>query len=107
MVMGGVSQHISHMSSLEMVEALACRATCELALNLSFSPISFEVDSMLVVQATHVFGPNTSVLGRIYDDILACLLDLHRSSVSHVYRSSNGAAHKLAKLVLSSRLQVS
>ncbi|KAK9943050.1 hypothetical protein M0R45_008673 [Rubus argutus] len=97
MVMGGICQFVSHVSSPEMIEALACRATCELALTLSFSPIAFEVDSMLVVQAVHAFGPNTFVLGRIYDDISVCLLDLFGSSVSHVYRSSNSAAHKLAK----------
>lgn len=53
---------------------------------------------MLVVQAAHSIVPNTSILGKIYDDVSVCLLDLPGSSISHVHRSSNVAAHNLAKL---------
>lgn len=106
-VVGGVCMQILHVGSPKMVEALASRGACELAINFSLRPIVFEVDSLLVVQATKVIGANTSALGRIYEDISACLQELPGSSFSHVYRDSNFAAHKLAKLALGLKLQLS
>lgn len=79
-VVGGVCIQILHVESPEMVEALASRATCELAINFFLGPIVFEVDSLLVVQATKVIGANTYMLGRIYEDIYACLQELPDSS---------------------------
>ncbi|KAK9922692.1 hypothetical protein M0R45_031145 [Rubus argutus] len=106
-VVGGICMQILHVGSPEMVEALASRAACELAINFSSSPIVFEVNSLLVVQATKAIGANTPTLGRIYEDIYACLQELSGSSFSHVYRDSNFEAHKLAKLALGLNLQLS
>ncbi|KAK9922107.1 hypothetical protein M0R45_030588 [Rubus argutus] len=67
-----------------MIEALASRAVCECALHCGFHPVIFEVDSLLVVQAIKAPGPNTSLLGRIYEDISACLANLQLSWSGHV-----------------------
>ena len=73
----------------------------------SLSPILFEVDSLILVHATKSQASNTSPLGRIYDDI-SCLLEaLPGSSLGHVYRESNMAAHKFARLALVEDLHVS
>lgn len=59
-----------------------------------------------MVQSTLSSGPNTSSVGRVYDDISAFLLDLPGSLFLHVYRETNVAAHKLAKSALASNFQV-
>lgn len=106
-VLGGVCMRVLHVSTAEMVEALAARAACELAISFSLSPIKFEVDSLLVVQATTSTVPTSSVHGCIYEDISDYILQLPGASFSHVMRSSNGEAHRLAKLALRANLNVS
>lgn len=68
-VLGSVCMKVIHVSTAKMVEALAARAACELAVSLSLSLISFEVDSLLVVQVTTFTVPTSSVIGCIYEDI--------------------------------------
>lgn len=106
-VVGGVFCKVLNVTSPKMVEALASRAACECALHFGFHPVSFEVDSLLVVQATKATGPNASLLGRIYKDISACLDRLPNASFSHIFRSSNGKAHLLDKLALQASLHLS
>lgn len=88
---------VFNVNSPELVEALASRYACELTLQLGLHPITFEVDSILVVQAVTDIGPNTSMFGRIYEYIATSLLEIPGASISHVYRASNVTAHKLAR----------
>lgn len=106
-IVGGVCMKLEHVSSPEMVEALVARAACELAVRFSLTPIVFEVDSLLVVQASKSAESNTTDIGRIYEDISASLIELPGASFSHVMRTSNVEAHRLAKLALRTNIQTS
>ncbi|KAK9950495.1 hypothetical protein M0R45_005982 [Rubus argutus] len=105
-VVGGMCLIITNVHSPEMVEASADCAACELAIMFALAAISFEVDSLLAVQASKGTDLNTFILGHIYDDISASLIDLQGASFFHVYRASSVLAHKLGKLALRINLNV-
>ncbi|PRQ22836.1 putative ribonuclease H-like domain-containing protein [Rosa chinensis] len=90
-----------------MVEALAGRLACQIALEFHLSPVTIETDCLQLVQAIQTEGEDTSVFGRVIDDISLALTSLAGSFFCHVYRESNKIAHKLAHSAMISGLQVS
>ncbi|XP_024199316.1 uncharacterized protein LOC112202537 [Rosa chinensis] len=97
-IVGGVCMHVASISSPVEIEALAATAACALAVLFQLAPISFEGDCLQVIQAIMASEEDTSIWGRIIDDSVFYLNQLPGSSFSHVYRESNSAADKLARL---------
>ncbi|PRQ34185.1 putative ribonuclease H-like domain-containing protein [Rosa chinensis] len=89
------------------LEAMACRVACSLAVQCHLSPIMVETDCQSIVSAIEAKGEETSSLGSIIEDINFPLGMLMGSSLRHVYREANMAAHNLAKLALHSSYNLS
>ncbi|PRQ31079.1 putative ribonuclease H-like domain-containing protein [Rosa chinensis] len=106
-IVGGVCITVNSVTSPDIVEAMACRAACSLAVQFHLSPIMFETDCQSLVSTIEAEGEETSSLGRIIEDINFSLGILVGSSLRHVYREANMAAHNLAKLALHSSFNLS
>ncbi|XP_040367476.1 uncharacterized protein LOC112178299 [Rosa chinensis] len=106
-IVGGVCITVNSVTSPDVVEAMACRAACSLAVQFHLSPIMFETDCQSLVSTIEAEGEETSSLGRIIEDINFSLGILVGSSLRHVYREANMAAHNLAKLALHSSFNLS
>ncbi|XP_024196088.1 uncharacterized protein LOC112199282 [Rosa chinensis] len=106
-IVGGVCITVNSVTSPDIVEAMACRAACSLAVQFHLSPIMFETDCQSLVSTIEAEGEKTSSLGRIIEDINFSLGILVGSSLRHVYREANMAAHNLAKLALHSSFNLS
>ncbi|XP_024160406.1 uncharacterized protein LOC112167596 [Rosa chinensis] len=103
MLGGGASQLIG-LISLEHAEILACKATLEFALQHGFGPAILETDAMKVQrQLSSEVSANTSLLGRLYDDVMALGAAQGVLHVSHVGRQGNMVAHVLANHACSLR----
>ncbi|PRQ48336.1 putative ribonuclease H-like domain-containing protein [Rosa chinensis] len=106
-VVAGACGTCTDVASPVVVEALACRLACKVVVDNDLGPVMFKTDCLQVVQAICAEGEDTSVFGRIIDDISSLLSSLAGSFFSHVYRESNKLAHKVAKYALLSSAQVS
>ncbi|XP_024171737.1 uncharacterized protein LOC112177710 [Rosa chinensis] len=83
--------------SPEHAEVEACKQAVEFVLEQSFLPAIIETDSILVQQQlVSKNGPNTSVLGRIYDDLGVLLAADPNMQVVHTNRTANKVAHLVA-----------
>ncbi|PRQ24902.1 hypothetical protein RchiOBHm_Chr6g0277591 [Rosa chinensis] len=106
-IVGGICLKVNSVASPDFVEAMACRAACSLPVQYHLSPIMVESDCQSLVSAIEAEGEETSSLGRIIEDINFSLGMLVGSSLRHVYREANMAAHNLAKLALYSSFNLS
>ncbi|XP_062020783.1 uncharacterized protein LOC133737191 [Rosa rugosa] len=106
-IVAGACCRCDDVTSPYMVEALAGRLACKIALQFHLTPIIVESDCLRLVQAVQAAGEDTSEIGRIVDDISLALTSMAGSFFCHVYRESNKIAHKLASSALVSGLQVS
>ncbi|XP_062014459.1 uncharacterized protein LOC133730987 [Rosa rugosa] len=106
-VVGGACCKVEFARSALMVEALAARAACMLAMEHRLVPIAFETDCQQLVLAVEAGeGEDASQIGRLVDDIALGIKSLHGSTLSHICRESNGVAHKLAQVALHLNFQV-
>lgn len=64
--------------------------------------IIFEGDASLVMVAMKGQGDDSSPFGPIVNDLKCFLAGMPHSMISHVQREGNGAAHRLARMGLSS-----
>ncbi|PRQ29297.1 putative ribonuclease H-like domain-containing protein [Rosa chinensis] len=106
-IVGGACIKVNSVASPEAIEAMACRAACSLAVQYHLSPIIFETDCQHLVSSVESGAEETSALGRVIEDINSFLQVLVGSSLRHVYREANTAAHNLAKLALLSSFNLS
>ncbi|XP_062028451.1 uncharacterized protein LOC133744339 [Rosa rugosa] len=96
MLAGGACP-LSGLISPEHAEILACKRAVEFAADHALIPAVLETDASEVKrQLTQHISSNTSVLGRIYDDVGNFLETLMGISVSYVGRKGNLVAHTLA-----------
>ena len=65
-------------------EAWACKLACLIVEEFGLTPAKFETDCLSLVQALQVEGEDTSILGRIIDDVSFMLSTFHSSSIHHV-----------------------
>ena len=96
MLVGGAFPANSLISA-EHAEVLACSKAVEFAETHGFTPAILETDALEVKrQLLEDVVSNTSVLGRIYDDLRLHLRQHGTWMVSHVGRRGNMVAHSLA-----------
>ncbi|KAM5550535.1 hypothetical protein ABKV19_027609 [Rosa sericea] len=96
MLAGGACP-LRNLLSAEHAEALACQAAVQFVLQHNMMPVLFETDSMLVQRQVSGHGSlNTSVLGRIYDDLGEMLASTPNVRISYTKRGANTVAHLLA-----------
>ncbi|XP_061993271.1 uncharacterized protein LOC133711122 [Rosa rugosa] len=96
MLAGGATP-LQNLLSAEHAEALACHAAVKFVLHHNMMPVLLETDSLLVQrQVSAQTTSNTSVLGRLYDDI-GEMMDLFPNvRINHTRRGANLVAHLLA-----------
>ncbi|XP_062021026.1 uncharacterized protein LOC133737505 [Rosa rugosa] len=87
---------VTHVQSAEHVELLACKAAVDFVLENNMQPIIFETDCLVLQQNLSRRDRNTSLLGRVYDDIADDMELIPCSRILHVRREANVAAHLLA-----------
>ncbi|XP_062008585.1 uncharacterized protein LOC133725376 [Rosa rugosa] len=105
-IVGGVCSKVRWVSSLQTVEALACRAACNLVDRFGLAPVAFESACQHAVTTINSQGVNTSLLGRVYDDISTILGSLHGSYFSYISRTANKVATMLARYALGSNFDL-
>ncbi|KAL0012228.1 hypothetical protein SO802_007336 [Lithocarpus litseifolius] len=98
MVLAALSERIPLPSTVEDVEALACRKAISFSIELGLQDVVFEVDSEIIYR--HLISDSTcmTAFGHIVDDSRWLSKSLRSASFSHVRRNGNRVADKLAKL---------
>ena len=98
MVIAVLSERISLPSTVEDVEALACRKAISFSIELGLQDVVFEVDSEIIY--SHLVSDSTcmTAFGHIIEDSRWLATSLRSVSFSHVRRNGNRVADKLAKL---------
>ena len=84
-----------------MVELLAVREGVRLATYRLLDHVIIESDYLQVVQAIRHRSQGYSLMDLLVDDIHALLRGFVDSHVRYVWRTANGVAHNMAKLVVS------
>ncbi|XP_030970458.1 uncharacterized protein LOC115990817 [Quercus lobata] len=82
---------------VEDVEALVCRRVISFALEIGLQEVMFEGDSDTVIRSLNVEPPCMAPFGHIIEDARSIASSLRYHSFSHVKRSGNCIADKLAK----------
>ena len=98
MVIAVLSERISLPSTVEDVEALACRKAISFSIELGLQDVVFEVDSEIIY--SHLVSDSTcmTTFGYIIEDSRWLTTSLRSVSFSHVRRNGNRVVDKLAKL---------
>ncbi|XP_068313678.1 uncharacterized protein [Pyrus communis] len=82
-------------------EAVALRAGLSRAVHRGFQHISFESDSLQIVETSCEVSPDLSFIGQIVEDIKVLLLSITEGKITHTHRQTNSVAHRLARVGLS------
>ncbi|XP_030970913.1 uncharacterized protein LOC115991350 [Quercus lobata] len=98
MVIAALLERILLPSTVEDVEALACRKAISFSIKLGLQDVVFEVDFEIIY--SHLVSDSTymTAFGHIIEDSRCLAISLRRVSFSHVRRNGNRVADKLAKL---------
>jgi hypothetical protein len=83
----------------EMAEAMAIRFALSFARGECLDNFTCATDYLSVVQRVNSPGKDRSACGSVIEDIKRLLSSFQSSSITHVYRSQNVAAHVLAHYV--------
>ncbi|KAB2597694.1 hypothetical protein D8674_000614 [Pyrus ussuriensis x Pyrus communis] len=67
-----------------------------------FQNIIFESDSLRIVEALKDPSPNLSLIGQVVEDIMALLSSITGASSTHARCQSNGVAHRLDRVGVTS-----
>ena len=79
------------------VEAMACRRAVKFAYEVGIQDVTFEGDSLTVIQALNYGSASEALYGNLIDDITVCASSLSTVEFKHVKRSCNRIADALAK----------
>jgi hypothetical protein len=82
-----------------MAEAMAIRCALSFARGEGFENFIYATDCLSVVQRVNSPEKDRSACGSVIEDIKRLLSSFQSSSITHVYRSQNVAAHVLAHFV--------
>ena len=93
-----ICQQLFLPSTVDDVKAVACKKAISFALNLGLDNVVFEGDSETVIKALNSDVMCLTSFGHLVDDAKALILNFANSSFSHVNRTGNTVANKLAKL---------
>ena len=100
MVIAALSERISLPSTVEDVEALACRKAISFSIKLGLQDVVFEVNFEIIY--SHLVSDSTymTAFGHIIEDSRCLAISLRRVSFSHVRRNGNRVfSHKFEKSV--------
>lgn len=78
-------------------EALSFRESLHLAVNRGFQNLSFESDSLQIVEAVKNHILNLSTIERVVEDIKALIQSIIEATATHTCCNANSAAHHLAR----------
>ncbi|XP_042962610.1 uncharacterized protein LOC122296880 [Carya illinoinensis] len=90
----------SHVQIPAMAECLALWKALELCRDLGFCRVWFEGDAQTIVKAVNEEMPDFPFYGSIVLDVKKLLVQQEGWKIQYIHRSSNGAAHSLAKETL-------
>ncbi|XP_024196065.1 uncharacterized protein LOC112199256 [Rosa chinensis] len=94
-IAGGVRPRY-HLFSAEHVEALACLEVVKFVLEHNLNPVIIETDSQVVQQQVSLSSVvNSSVIGRVYEDIIELFSHSPNMKIIHTKREANQVAHRL------------
>ncbi|RXI09039.1 hypothetical protein DVH24_023183 [Malus domestica] len=82
-------------------EAVALRAGLSWAIHRGFQHISFESDSLYIVEASCDSSPDLSFIGQIVEDIKVLFHSITEDKITHTHCQANSIAHRLARVGLS------
>nr|XP_011468628.1 PREDICTED: uncharacterized protein LOC105352716 [Fragaria vesca subsp. vesca] len=99
-VVGGICMKVDTIASPDTVEALAGRAACELVAEFNLSPVIFESDCLKLVKTCSSSVEDDSTFGQVVADIKDKFSTMPCSFFLHIFRETNSAVDKLAKLAL-------
>ena len=88
---------ISTITTMDEVEAMACRTAVRFALERGLEEVVFEGDSETITTAINSTSPCFSFFGHILDDVKVLALNFVSATFVHVKRQGNVVADKLAK----------
>ena len=98
MVIAALSERITLPSTVEDVEALACRKAISFSIELGLQDVVFEGDSKIIYKHLVLNSTCMTAFGHIIEDSRRLATRLRSVSFSHVRRKGNTVADKLAKL---------
>lgn len=97
-VIGALSERIVLPTTVDDVEALACKRAIEFALEKGLQQVVFEGDSTTILNYIQGGSPSLEPFGNIIEDSSILASQLSHCSFSHVRRKGNAVFNKLAKL---------
>ena len=97
-VIPALSKRITLPPTVEALEALACRKVVSFAIDLDLQDIVFEGDSEVIFKHLSSDQPSMAAFGHIVEDACSLAATLRSFSFSHIKRTGNMVADKLAKL---------
>jgi len=96
-VIAAMSKRIPLPNSVLEVEAMACRRVVKFAYEVGIQEVTFEGDSLTVIQAINNDGASEAPYGNLINDIIVFASHLSKVEFKHVKRSCNRVADALAK----------
>ena len=96
-VIAAMSERIPLPSTVLEVEAMACRRAVKFAYEVGIQDITFEGDSLTMIQAINYGGASEAPYRNLIDDITVFDSSLSIVEFKHVKRSCNRVADALAK----------
>ena len=97
-VIAALSEKVTLPPSVDDLEAVAWRRLVTFAMELGLQEVIFEGDSEVVYKHLTTTSPSLASFGHITDETRSLVSQFRFASFSHVKRSGNAVADKLAKL---------
>lgn len=97
-VIAALSEKVPLPPSVDDLEAIAWRRSATLAIKIGLQEVIFEGDSKVVYKHLLNNSPSFASFGHIIDETRRLVSNFRFASFSHVKRSGNVVADKLAKL---------
>ena len=97
-IVASLSEQTALPSTVEAVEALACRRAITFAQEIGLQDVIFEGDSKTIISLLNSKSPCLASFGHIIDDSRSIASSFIYYSFSHTKRMGNNVADKIAKL---------
>ncbi|XP_034217419.1 uncharacterized protein LOC117628994 [Prunus dulcis] len=96
----GCAIKFTNVFSASQVEALAARTGTILVMERGYQNVVFESDALQIVTALRNHSIDRSVLGPVVEDTKSLLTQITGEGFTHIRRTANGVAHRLARFAL-------
>ncbi|VVA35126.1 PREDICTED: ribonuclease H At1g65750 [Prunus dulcis] len=96
----GCAIKLTNVFSAPQVEALAARTGIILAMVMGYQNVVFESDVLQIVTALRNHSIDRSVIGYVVEDTESLLTQITGEGFTHIRRTANGVAHRLARFAL-------